>query len=173
MAAILGETREAAYRKQEAVHGEGGDDGLVRDFFKRAALPDLAGLDADQVIDPAVFNYTQDQSRPVGFIRSFAELTAAEALTPRQLVRHVDGGHRLAVGTPRDIADTILDWWRSGAVDGFNIHIPVLPDGIAEFNRTVTPLLQAVGAFPTQYDGSTIRRRLGPREPVPSPAGQG
>jgi hypothetical protein len=45
-------------------------------------------------------------------------------------------------------------------VAGFNIHIPVLPDGIAEFNRDVIPLLQASGAFPKAYDGSTIRERL-------------
>ena len=157
---VLGETREEAYRKHEALHGQDGEDGLVRDFFRRAALPEISNLGTDEPIDPALFNYTQDQSRPVGFIRSFAELTAAEELTPRQLVRRVDGGHHLAIGTPQDIADTILDWWSTGAVDGFNIHIPVLPDGIAEFNRAVIPLLQASGAFPTQYDGSTIRQRL-------------
>ncbi|WP_261553631.1 hypothetical protein [Frankia tisae] len=51
-----------------------------------------------------------------------------------------------------------------------HIHIPVLPDGIAEFNREVIPLLQASGAFPSAafpsaYDCSTIRERLrDPRE---------
>jgi FMN-dependent oxidoreductase (nitrilotriacetate monooxygenase family) len=164
---VLGETREEAYRKHDALHGKDGEDGLVRDFFKRAAIPALSGLDPDKPIDSALFNYTQDQSRPVGFIRSFAELTAAEELTPRQLVRRVDGGHRLAIGTPQDVADIILDWWSTGAVDGFNIHIPVLPDGIAEFNRTVIPLLQASGAFPTKYDGTTIRQRLGLSDPIP------
>jgi FMN-dependent oxidoreductase (nitrilotriacetate monooxygenase family) len=157
---VLGETREEAYRKHEALHGQDGEDSLVRDFFKRAAFPEILALDPDKPIDPALFSYTQDQTRPVGFTRSFAELTAAEELTPRQLVRRVDGGHRLAIGTPQDVADTILDWWSTGAVDGFNVHIPVLPEGIAEFNRTVIPLLQASGAFPTQYDGSTIRQRL-------------
>lgn len=82
------------------------------------------------------------------------ELAAAEEVTPRQLVRRIEGGHRLAIGTPRQVADTILDWWGDGSVDGFNIHIPVLPDGIAEFNREVIPLLQASGAFPSAYDGS-------------------
>lgn len=163
---VLGDSREEAYRRHNALHGEDGEDGLVRDFFKRAGIPDLAGLDPDKPVDPALFSYTQDQLRPVGFTRSFAELTAAEELTPRQLVRRVDGGHRLAVGTPQDVAGTILDWWGTGAVDGFNIHIPVLPDGIAEFNRTVIPLLQASGAFPTRYDGSTIRQRLGLPDPI-------
>lgn len=106
---VLGETREEAYRKHEALHGGHGEEGLIKDFFKRAAFPDIAAQDPDKPIDPALFSYTQDQSRPVGFIRSFAELTAAEELTPRQLVRRVDGGHRLAIGTPQDVADTILD----------------------------------------------------------------
>ncbi|ALM86098.1 NtaA/DmoA family FMN-dependent monooxygenase [Bordetella sp. N] len=162
---VLGETREDAYRKHEALHGEGGEDALIRDFLKRVAIPAIAALDPDTVIDPALFSYTQDQARPVGFSRSFEELTRAEPLTPRQLVRLVDGGHRLAVGTPKDVADTIIDWWRSGAVDGFNIHIPVLPDGISEFNRSVIPLLRAAGTIPTEYKGGTIRERLGLPEP--------
>ncbi|GGN97691.1 nitrilotriacetate monooxygenase [Actinoplanes lobatus] len=158
---ILGATREEAYRKHEALHGRRGEDGLIADFLRRNWAVDLdARIDPDVPLDPALFAYTEDQKRPVGFVKSFAELAAAEPVTPRQLVRRVEGGHRLAVGTPREVADTILDWWSSGAVAGFNIHIPVLPDGIAEFNEKVIPLLQEAGAFPTAYDGSTIRERL-------------
>lgn len=165
---VLGETREEAYRKHEALHSEDGEEGLVRDFFKRAAFPDISSLDPDKPIDPALFSDTQDESRPVGFVRSFAELAEAEELTPRQLVRRVDGGHRLAVGTPRGVADTILDWWSSGAVDGFNIHIPVLPDGIAEFNRTVIPLLRPQGHF----QPSTTARRFATVSGCPSRCGR-
>ncbi|MDG4667637.1 NtaA/DmoA family FMN-dependent monooxygenase [Mycobacterium sp. 236(2023)] len=168
---ILGETREAAYRKHEALHGHRGEDGLIADFLKRTAVLDLStDLDPDKPLSPELFTYTEDQFRPVGFVRTFAELTTLETITPRQLVRRVEGGHRLAIGTARDVADDILRWWRDGAVDGFNIHIPVLPDGIAEFNREVIPLLQAEGAFPTAYDGTTIRERLGLRDPRHVPA---
>lgn len=160
LVAILGETRAHAYRKHEALHGQGGEAGLIADFFKRAQLGQLSELDPDKPLRPELFDYTEDQLRPVGFTKSFAELTAAEPLSPRQLVRRVEGGHRLAIGTAQEVADTILDWWSSGAVDGFNIHIPVLPEGIAEFNRSVIPRLQAAGAFPKAYDGSTIRQRL-------------
>lgn len=174
LVAIVGETREEAYRKHEALHGLRGEDGLIADFFKRAALFDGdVRLEPDTPIDPALFAYAEDQHRPVGFVRSFAELTAAEDLTPRQLVRRVEGGHRLAIGTPRDVADTIIDWWSSGAVDGFNVHIPVLPDGIAEFNRDVIPLLREAGAFDTAYHGATIRERLGLRDPRHVPATSG
>lgn len=164
---ILGETREAAYRKHEALHGHQGEDGLILDFLKHTAVLDLDkhDVDPDKPLNPEWFSYTEDQFRPVGFVRTFAEITSLEEITPRQLVRRVEGGHRLAIGTPREVADDILRWWSSGAVDGFNIHIPVLPDGIAEFNREVIPLLQAAGAFPTSYDGSTIRERLGLRDP--------
>lgn len=166
--AIVGATREEAYRKHEALHGSDGEPGLIRDFFKRAwAFNSKEPLDPDRPIDPSFFSHSEDQQRPIGFTRAFAELTAAEPLTPRQLVRRVEGGHRLAVGTPREVADTILDWWRSGAVDGFNIHIPILPDGIAEFNRSVIPLLQEAGAFPSEYDGRTLRERF--ELPIPRP----
>jgi FMN-dependent oxidoreductase (nitrilotriacetate monooxygenase family) len=169
---ILGETREAAYRKHEALHGGRGEDGLIADFLKGTAGLD-PGIDPDKPLRPELFAYSEDQFRPVGFVRTFAELTSLETITPRQLVRRVEGGHRLAIGTPRDVADDILRWWGTGAVDGFNVHIPVLPAGIAEFNRDVIPLLQAEGAFPTAYDGSTIRERLGLRDPrqVPVTAG--
>ncbi|MGU3500555.1 NtaA/DmoA family FMN-dependent monooxygenase [Mycobacterium sp. C31M] len=166
---ILGETREAAYRKHEALHGHRGEDGLIADFVKRTAVLD-PDIEPDRPLNPESFAYTEDQVRPVGFVRSFAELTGLEEITPRRLVRRVEGGHRLAIGTAREVADDILAWWGSGAVDGFNIHIPVLPDGIAEFNREVIPLLQAAGAFPTAYDGSTIRERLGLRDPRQVPA---
>lgn len=166
--AIVGETREEAYRKHEALHGNEGEAGLIRDFFKRAwAFESSEPLDPDKPIDPKLFHYTEDQQRPVGFTKAFAELTEAEELTPRQLVRRVEGGHRLAVGTPREVADTILDWWSAGAVDGFNVHIPILPEGIAEFNRTVIPLLQEAGAIPREYDGSTLRERF--QLPIPRP----
>ncbi|MET0389425.1 MAG: NtaA/DmoA family FMN-dependent monooxygenase [Polyangiales bacterium] len=158
--AIVGETRAEAYRKHEALHGHAGEEGLLRDFFRRVQLTHLSELDPDKPLRPELFTYTEDQQRPVGFTKSFAELTAGEEITPRRLIRRVEGGHRLAIGTPQEVADTILDWWDSGTVDGFNIHIPVLPDGIAEFNRLVIPQLQAAGAFPKAYDGSTIRQRL-------------
>jgi FMN-dependent oxidoreductase (nitrilotriacetate monooxygenase family) len=164
--AIVGETREQAYRKHEALHGHRGEDGLIADFLQRNGFLDIAGsIDADEPLKPDLFRYTEDQQRPIGFVKAFAELAAAEEITPRQLVRRVEGGHRLAIGTPREVADTILEWWSEGAVDGFNIHIPVLPDGIAEFNREVIPLLQASGAYPRSYDGSTLRERLRLRDP--------
>lgn len=172
---ITGATREEAYRKHEALHGHAGEEGLIADFLKRTALFDIdADLDPDAPLDPQLFAYAEDQFRPVGFVRSYAELAAAESITPRELVRRVEGGHRLAIGTPRDVADTILDWWGDGAVDGFNIHIPVLPDGIAEFNRDVMPLLKSAGAVSSSYAGATIRERLQLRDPrrAPAPVGR-
>ena len=158
---VLGETREEAYRKHEALHGSRGEDGLIADFLGRTQLLELSSeIDADKPLRSELFRHGDDPYRPVGFLKAFADLTATEEITPRQLVRRVEGGHRLALGTPREVADTILDWWGNGAVDGFNIHFAVLPDGIAEFNREVIPLLQASGAFPKAYDGSTIRERL-------------
>jgi FMN-dependent oxidoreductase (nitrilotriacetate monooxygenase family) len=170
LTAILGATREEAYRKQEALHGVTGEDGLIEGFVRRSVpAAARAQIRPDKPLDPELFSYTEDQRRAVGFVKSFADLAAAEEITPRQLVRRVEGGHFLAIGTPREVADTILDWWGTGAVDGFNVHIQVLPDGIAEFNRDVIPLLQAAGAYPKEYDGSTIRERLRLPDPRDAP----
>lgn len=154
---VLGHTREEARRRHEALYGASGEDALIAAFLRRTGL---RSADPDKPLDPALFGFDEAQDKPVGFVRPFAELTAAEEITPRQLVRRVNGIHRLIVGTPRDVADTIIDWWDDGASDGFNLHIPVLPEGLEEFNREVIPLLQASGAFPRTYADATIRGRL-------------
>lgn len=105
---ILGETREQAYRKHKALYGHRDEDGLIADFLKWTERIGARRIDPDQPLDPALFTHTEDQRWPVGFVRSFAEIAAAvEQLTPRQLVRRVLGGHRLAIGTPREVGRVV------------------------------------------------------------------
>jgi alkanesulfonate monooxygenase SsuD/methylene tetrahydromethanopterin reductase-like flavin-dependent oxidoreductase (luciferase family) len=65
------------------------------------------------------------------------------------------------VGTPDDITDLIADWYTNGAVDGFNLMIDVLPDGLDRFVADVVPRLQDRGLFRTEYRGDTFRDDLG------------
>jgi FMN-dependent oxidoreductase (nitrilotriacetate monooxygenase family) len=143
-------------------------------------LIDLGGVAADEVsalakrldLDPADLDLdaplTEDQLKPQpgrvapeGFFNAIADLARAEGLTVRELARRVEGGHRLVVGTPGEVAEAILDWWRDGAADGFTLQPSVLPGDLSVFASEVLPLLQKQGVFPSHYTEPTLRERFG------------
>ncbi len=65
------------------------------------------------------------------------------------------------VGTALDIADEMAEILVSGAADGFVISPAFLPDTFVEFVDAVVPLLQAKGSLRREYEGRTLRERLG------------
>ncbi|UGT62206.1 LLM class flavin-dependent oxidoreductase [Nocardia asteroides] len=90
-------------------------------------------------------------------------LARRERLTVRELIARLGGGrgHRTIAGTPEQIADTIEDWFRRGAADGFNIMPAVLPSGLDRFVDRVVPILQERGLFRTEYTETTLRGHYG------------
>ncbi len=64
------------------------------------------------------------------------------------------------VGTPDEIADHIIRWHEAGAVDGFVIMPPFVPDAATDFFEEVVPRLQARGVFRTDYAEDTLRARF-------------
>lgn len=90
-------------------------------------------------------------------------LTSNETITLRQLLRRLSAGrgHRIATGTPEQIADTIVQWFENGAADGFNLIPPALPTSLEAFVETVVPILQKRGVFRKDYEGTTLRDHLG------------
>jgi len=70
-------------------------------------------------------------------------------------------GHRTFSGTPEQVADTIGEWFTSGAADGFNIMPPLLPSGLGEFVEHVVPVLRRRGLFRSEYSGRTLREHYG------------
>jgi alkanesulfonate monooxygenase SsuD/methylene tetrahydromethanopterin reductase-like flavin-dependent oxidoreductase (luciferase family) len=63
------------------------------------------------------------------------------------------------------VADTLEQWFRDGAADGFIVMPSALPSGLEDFVRLVVPELQRRGLFRTRYEGRTLREHLG--LPVP------
>jgi FMN-dependent oxidoreductase (nitrilotriacetate monooxygenase family) len=94
-------------------------------------------------------------------------LARREKLTVRQLIGRLGGGrgHRTFTGTPEQVADTVQQWWESGAADGFNVMAPVLPSGLERFVEHVVPILQKRGLFRTEYTGKTLRENYGLARP--------
>lgn len=99
--------------------------------------------------------------------RQLTALARRENLTIRQLFLRFNAvrGHRVAIGTPVDIADQIQDWFERGAADGFNLIPPLLPSSLSEFVDLVVPELQRRGLFRTDYAGTTLRDHLGLARP--------
>jgi alkanesulfonate monooxygenase SsuD/methylene tetrahydromethanopterin reductase-like flavin-dependent oxidoreductase (luciferase family) len=97
------------------------------------------------------------------FRKTIAEMAARDGLTIRQTYERVlpSMGHVTFKGNATDVVDQMEDWYRSQACDGFNINIPVLPKGLDDFVALVIPELQRRGLFRTEYQGRTLRERMG------------
>jgi FMN-dependent oxidoreductase (nitrilotriacetate monooxygenase family) len=93
-------------------------------------------------------------------------LARRERLTVRQLLDRVITWHRLVIGSPEQLADTIEEWFVAGAVDGFNLMPDVQPSGIEAFVDHVVPLLRRRGLFRRAYEGTTLREHLGLTRPA-------
>jgi alkanesulfonate monooxygenase SsuD/methylene tetrahydromethanopterin reductase-like flavin-dependent oxidoreductase (luciferase family) len=91
------------------------------------------------------------------------DLAVRERLTVRQIISRLGGGrgHFEFVGTPEQVADTIIAWFEGGAADGFNIMAPALPSGLAAFTEHVLPILRGKGLFREEYEGTTLREHYG------------
>ena len=136
---------------------------------------DLSGYDLDEPIPPALLADMTDPAKFVaslGFRESVVRLIKNERLTLRQTLRAFSGaGHRVIVGSPVDVADTIERWFLAGAADGFNLMPDVFPDGLEVFVDEVVPILRQRGLFRREYAESTLRERFTGRSwPVDEPA---
>lgn len=67
----------------------------------------------------------------------------------------------IVVGSPRDIADHIEEWYRASAVDGFTILSAYLHEQFENFAAAVVPLLTERGLYRSDYTSSTLRGHLG------------
>ena len=64
------------------------------------------------------------------------------------------------VGTGRQIARLLAEWFEAGACDGFVVSPAYLPGSFAEFTAEVVPELQRLGLFRRAYAGTTLREHL-------------
>jgi FMN-dependent oxidoreductase (nitrilotriacetate monooxygenase family) len=104
---------------------------------------------------------------------SFAKVMLAKARRENMTLRDLynltaaNRGHWVLCGSAERIADTLEEWFRNGAADGFNIMPPFYPAGLTAFVDMVIPLLQERGLFRAGYTGTTLRDHLGLERPAP------
>jgi len=162
---FLGATEAAARAKQAEV------DALLPVEQSLAQLGTFIGQDcSDWELDapvPALPSATEF-SGPQGRYATILRIIESERPTVRQLLGRLaaGGGHCTMVGTPEQVADTIEEWFVSGAADGFNLMPPILPDSLEEFIDRVVPLLQRRGLYRTDYAAATLRGHLGLERPT-------
>jgi FMN-dependent oxidoreductase (nitrilotriacetate monooxygenase family) len=163
---IVGGTRQEAQDKydllQSLIHTEAG---LLQ--LSRTMGVDLTGIDVDKPL-PDMNPATLPQSRSV----SIYEQSKRENMTVRETYEKlvVSKGHRQLIGSAKDIADSLQEWFEGGACDGFNIMPPFAPGGLADFVELVVPELQRRGLYRTRYEGNMLRDHLGLPRPQPRQA---
>ncbi|WP_072803610.1 NtaA/DmoA family FMN-dependent monooxygenase [Rhodococcoides yunnanense] len=161
---IVGETESHALQRELQLRDTIDYASALRGLeAKLGAEPGSLELDRvvelGRIADPS----TSDAGGPAGFLSSIRSLVAQEQVTARQLIdRSASGaGHRLAVGSPEQIADTIEEWFAAGAADGFTVMPADVHTDYELFAKHVVPLLVARGLFHAEYPSTTYRGNLG------------
>ncbi|MGV9797436.1 NtaA/DmoA family FMN-dependent monooxygenase [Mycobacterium sp. NPDC003449] len=166
----IGSTRAEAERRYETQNAL-----LPRDHdlerLSQVLGEDLSGLPLDEPVPSRLLGTVADPAKYVaslGFRESIVRVIENGELSLRQAIREFSGaGHRVVVGSPEDVADTIERWFLAGAADGFNLMPDVFPDGLEIFVDEVVPILRRRGVFRTAYTESTLRERFtGERYPA-------
>jgi FMN-dependent oxidoreductase (nitrilotriacetate monooxygenase family) len=161
---IVGSTTEEAQRKADYFTELAG---YPRDPVQRISemlALDPATLHPDKPLTPEQMEKPSEAfDRPIGFFRSITDIARNGNLTVRELYRlfQLGIGHKLAVGTPEELADIFETWFREGAADGFVMHFQHVPNHVAEFVDNVIPILQKRGIRPHGYTNDTLRQRFG------------
>lgn len=94
-----------------------------------------------------------------------AGFAAAENLTLREVVERLSAPRRSPfAGSAQTVADTLEEWFRAGAADGFNIYVST-PSQFRRFIDEVLPILRDRGLARTAYEGTTLREHLGLPKP--------
>jgi len=165
LSTVIGATEEEAHARCDALDAWLGEGGLISQIAQRIGIT-ASELDPDAELPwHRISNVSDYEKGSHGFLEAQINLARRERLTVRQLSRRIRSGHRLLVGTPEQVADTMEEWFLNGAADGFNIMPDVFPSGAESFVKHVVPELRKRGVFRTAYEGSTLRDHLGLQRP--------
>jgi FMN-dependent oxidoreductase (nitrilotriacetate monooxygenase family) len=166
LSTVIGSTEEEANRRCDELDAYQGPDGALAQVAQRIGIP-LKELDLDGPLPwKRLGDLTPPEKGSHGFFEAQIKLAKRENLTVRQLSKRIRSGHRLAVGSPDQIADTLSEWFLAGAADGFNLMPDYFPSGAEIFVDHVVPILRRRGLFRRVYTGSTLREHLGIPRPV-------
>ena len=125
---------------------------------------DFSSLELD---DPITDELIASVSGIRGLVQNLRQHIGGDTITLADLAGHratLLQGPRF-VGTGRDVADQMEEWFDSDACDGFVIAATHSPGAYEDVVRLVVPELQRRGVFRERYTGSTLRDHLGLTRP--------
>ncbi|MEV6983222.1 NtaA/DmoA family FMN-dependent monooxygenase [Sphaerisporangium sp. NPDC051017] len=119
----------------------------------------LDGLDLDEpiVIDD-LESHRPGRPVPQGVAASLQDLVRRQRPTLKEALA---ASTTALIDTPERIAAYLIDWWRSGAADGFTINTIAGTDNLRDVVEQVVPLLQDKGVYPRAYPDTNLRANLG------------
>ncbi|MER2537521.1 MAG: LLM class flavin-dependent oxidoreductase [Rhizobiaceae bacterium] len=155
VSAIVGRTEAEAQEKYRLLQS------LILPDVGKAVIGTMVGDLSNYDVDDPLPQVEDRKIQSIG--KSMQERARTEQLTIRQLYERVANGrgHLSLVGSAEQVAQTMIEWFESGACDGFNVAAPYLPGSLDDFVELVVPILQDRGVFRKDYEGATLRENLG------------
>jgi len=161
LSTVIGSTEAEAQARFDQLNSYQGENGLLNQIAQRIGVP-ASELDPDGELPWHKIGPVNEFERGShGFLEAQLNLARREKLSVRELSRRILVGHRLIVGSPEQVADTMEQWFLAGAADGFNLMPDMFPSGAQIFVDEVVPLLRKRGVFRHEYTGKTLREHLG------------
>jgi FMN-dependent oxidoreductase (nitrilotriacetate monooxygenase family) len=174
--AVVGETRAQAEDRERVLLEDLVDPMASLTLLSELMNHDFSGLGLG---DPITDELIESVSGIRGLVQNLRAHIGGDTVTLGDLAGHratLLQGPRF-VGTGRDVADQMQEWFDTGACDGFVLAATHCPGAYEDVCRMVVPELQRRGIFRDRYTGSTLRDHLGLPRPessrcsgVPTPA---
>lgn len=158
---IIGETRTIAEEKAAYI------EALAKPIDALALLSEVLNYDfATKGIDE---EWSDEELASISGLQGLRDrvmrLTGKSNPTTRDFMETSGRGtphdHPQFVGTPREVADGLEEWFTGEACDGFVLSATHVPGAYEDFVRLVVPELQRRGLFRREYVGATLRENLG------------
>jgi len=159
---VVGETAQEAEDKYQTLAALLHPD-VARQRLGMDLETNLSDLPFDEPIP--VDRIPKSANLHTAYFEQIARMIRTEGLTLRQLAARYERGTKTIRGSVRQVADTLEEWFTTGAADGFMLILHLQPAGLADFVRLVVPELQRRKLFRTAYEGRTLREHLGLRRP--------
>ncbi|MDH2406770.1 LLM class flavin-dependent oxidoreductase [Bradyrhizobium sp. SSUT18] len=161
---IVGRTKQEASDKLQRLRSYMHTDvqiGLADRLL--GSVTDLRSTDLDSLVpeDLPLTNFTQS------YQKLLLDRALCQRMTWRQLIHLVSDSKNqlMVVGTPDEIADSMVDIFDERAADGFIVLPSIIPSGLNDFIECVIPELRRRGKFRSRYSGRTLRENLGLKRP--------
>jgi FMN-dependent oxidoreductase (nitrilotriacetate monooxygenase family) len=164
---IVAETRAEAEDKAALI------DSLPKEIDSLSLLSEVMNVDfSRQPIDqPFTEEEMASWTGVQGMRDRIRRILGNRLPTPRDFIEITRRGtakdHPRFVGSAKDVADGLEQWFEERACDGFVVAATHIPGSYESFVRLVVPELQRRGLHHLDYPGTTLRENLGlPRAQV-------